>query len=197
MHSIISNHQGSVTVVSRPGHGTTFTILLPISRQAPPIAPPVTVAPLAHRRRILVMDDEAMVCRVLSKMLGKLGYDVETAPHGEAALQMYQCAVTQKNAFDLLIMDLTIPGGMGGKEAIRRLKEIDPSVKAIVSSGYSNDPVMAEHRIHGFTGVILKPYTRDQVEAAISAGSQHVKKTLHLTLSARLAAAVGGVFPNQ
>ncbi|HEV2695278.1 MAG TPA: PAS domain S-box protein [Verrucomicrobiae bacterium] len=169
VHSIISNHQGSVRVDSRPGNGTTFTLLLPVSRQAPPVAPPVEIFAPAHRRRILIMDDEAMVCRVMSKMLGKLGYDVETAAHGEAAVQMYEQALAQKNAFDLLIMDLTIPGGMGGKEAIRRLKEIDPQVKAIVSSGYSNDPVMAEHMAHGFTGVVLKPYTRDQVQTAISA----------------------------
>ena len=168
VHSIISNHQGAVSVESRPGHGTTFTLLLPVSRQAPTAVPPVEISAPAQRRRILVMDDEAMVRRVLSKMLDKLGYDVETVPHGEAAVELYQQAVAQKNAFDLLIMDLTIPGGMGGKEAIRRLKEIDPQVKAIVSSGYSNDPVMAEHQAHGFTGVVLKPYTRDQVQTAIN-----------------------------
>jgi len=167
VHSIISNHQGEVHVDSRLGHGTTFTLLLPVSRQKSPIIPPMENSTPSHRPRILVMDDEAMVCRVMSKMLDKLGYEVETAPHGEAALQMYQQAAAQKNAFDLLIMDLTIPGGMGGKEAIRRLKEIDPEVRAIVSSGYSNDPVMAEHQAHGFTGVILKPYTRDQVQTAI------------------------------
>jgi len=168
VHSIISNHQGAIRADSSPGFGATFTLLLPASKRVPPPAPPAPAAPSSHRRRILVMDDEAMVCRVMSKMLDKLGYEVETAPHGLAALHLYETAAAQKNAFDLLIMDLTIPGGMGGKEAIKRLKEFDPNVKAIVSSGYSHDPVMAEYQAHGFTGVILKPYTREQVQTAIN-----------------------------
>jgi CheY-like chemotaxis protein len=118
-------------------------------------------------QRILIMDDETMICRVLSKMLGKLGYHVETAADGDTALRMYQQAVAQHQPFDLLIMDLTVPGGMGGKEAIQKLKQINPHVRSIVSSGYSDDPILANHQAYGFSGVILKPYAHDQVVATV------------------------------
>jgi two-component system cell cycle sensor histidine kinase/response regulator CckA len=96
-----------------------------------------------------------------------LGCEVETVTDGQTALQRYQAATAEKRPFDFLVMDLTIPGGMGGLEAIRQLKQMDPAVKAIVSSGYSDDPVMADYQAYGFTGVILKPYNLDQVKGAV------------------------------
>lgn len=167
VYSIINNHQGTVSVESAPGRGTTFTLLLPVSRRTPTatLAPPV--APACRARRILIMDDEAMVASVLAKMLQKLGCETEIAPDGQTALEKYRAAAAAKKPFDLVIMDLTIPGGMGGKEAIRQVREFDPQVQAIVSSGYSNDPILADFAEHGFGGVLLKPYTHEQVQAAL------------------------------
>ncbi|HAK59834.1 MAG TPA: response regulator [Nitrospiraceae bacterium] len=104
------------------------------------------------------MDDEEAVSEITGQMLARLGYDVEIAQDGAEAIERYVAAGKQQKPFDVVIMDLTIPGGMGGKEAIRKLREIDPGVRAIVSSGYSNDPVMADYGHYGFTAVAAKPY---------------------------------------
>jgi len=108
--------------------------------------------------RILVMDDEEIIQDVLSNMLDFLGYEVDIAADGATALEKYKQALQSGNSFDLVIMDLTIPGGLGGKEAISDLLGIDPDAKAIVSSGYSNDPVVLNFRDHGFKGVVNKPF---------------------------------------
>ena len=167
VHSIINNHQGTVSATSKLGIGSTFTVLLPITKKTTPSATKLATPTAVQNRRILIVDDEAMVCRVLSKMLARLGYHAETAPDGEAAFEKYVLATEQKKSFDLLIMDLTIPGGMGGKEAIQKLRAFDPNVIAIVSSGYSNDPVLSDFSAYGFKGVMLKPYTHDQVKSAL------------------------------
>jgi PAS domain S-box-containing protein len=163
VHSIITNHQGHVAVESVAGRGTTFTLLLPASQQQPATPVSSAPAPSQQHRRILIMDDDAMVSRVLGKILGRLGYEAEVTPDGETAINCYQRASAEKNPFDLVIVDLTVPGGMGGRETIRRLRELDPKVRAIVSSGYSHDPVLAEYQAHGFCGVIQKPYTQELV----------------------------------
>ena len=107
--------------------------------------------------------------RELSKQfLTHLGYEVETAPDGESAIEMFQSAKDKNSPFSLVIMDLTIPGGMGGKETIVKLREIDPKVKAIVSSGYSNDPVLSNFKKHGFKAVLTKPYKIENLSSIIS-----------------------------
>ena len=158
VYSIVKRHTGHVAVESRLGSGTTFSVYLPASEQA-------RTAPLneddlsrSGNGRILIMDDEEMIRAVVRKMLEALGYRVEDVEDGQAAITRYQEALASDNPFDLVIMDLTIPGGMGGREALEKLRAIDPRIKAVVSSGYSNDPVMAEFRQYGFSGVAAKPY---------------------------------------
>jgi CheY-like chemotaxis protein len=108
--------------------------------------------------KILIMDDEEIIREVAGEMLKHFGYEVEFAKDGAEALEKYANAMKSGTSFDAVIMDLTIPGGMGGKEAVKKLIEIDPDVKAIVSSGYSSDPVITNFRQHGFAGIITKPY---------------------------------------
>jgi PAS domain S-box-containing protein len=156
-YSIVRNHQGLITAESRRGHGATFRVYLPASAAQPaPRAAEDAVVP--GRGRILVMDDEELVRGVSSQMLAYLGYEVETAADGAEAIEKYAAARAVKRPFDAVILDITVPGGMGGGQAIERLRAIDPDVRAVVSSGYSNDPIMADFRGRGFRGIATKPY---------------------------------------
>ncbi|MDY6861902.1 MAG: response regulator, partial [Thermodesulfobacteriota bacterium] len=117
--------------------------------------------------RILVMDDEEMVREIAGKMLTHIGYDVEFATNGHETIDLYKKAKGSGLSFDAVIMDLTIPGGMGGKEVIHELLEFDPEIKAIVSSGYSNDPIMEDTTKNGFSGIITKPYKIHQLSKTL------------------------------
>ena len=117
---------------------------------------------------ILIIDDEEVIRQVAGDMLEYVGYAIDFAEDGSEAIEKYKAAFESGRSFDVVIMDLTIPGGMGGKEAIKRLIEIDPNVKAIVSSGYSNDPLMSEFRKCGFAGVVLKPYQIAELSEQVS-----------------------------
>lgn len=114
------------------------------------------------------MDDEEMIREVGGAMLDHLGYVAEFAEHGEKAVEMYSAAMRTNRPYDVVILDLTIPGGMGGKDTIRTLLEIDEGVKAVVCSGYSNDPVMANHKEHGFEGVLPKPFKMAELGAFLA-----------------------------
>ena len=168
-HSIVSKHQGYIEVESG-GWGTAFTIYLPALAEHLAAAEPATANPEHHpmRARVLVMDDEDMVREIARDMLLYLGFEVDTANDGEQALAIYRERLATETPVDLVIMDLTIPGGMGGKEAILKLREIDPGVRAIVSSGYSNDPVMADYQNYGFAGVVNKPFQLNELLQAVT-----------------------------
>jgi PAS domain S-box-containing protein len=157
--SIIKNHQGYISVDSKLGQGSRFHIYLPAATTAPLICDTkVSEIPIRGYGRILVMDDEPAILVVLSQMLNKLGYEAVCVENGQQVLETYQRAQKSNRFFDAAILDLTIPGGLGGKETIEILRKLDPHVQVIVSSGYANDPIMADYEKFGFNGVIAKPY---------------------------------------
>jgi len=157
-YSIIRNHEGYLAVESRPGEGTTIYVYLPASSIAAPLLLGQEMKPRKGKGRVLVMDDDDIIRGLIGEMLLHLGYEPRLAAEGYEAIEIYKMAMDAGDRFDTVIMDLTITNGLGGKETIQRLRELDPAVKAIVSSGYSNDPVMANFEEYGFSGVIAKPY---------------------------------------
>lgn len=164
-YSIIRNHGGHITVESVATVGTTFRIYLPASKKATPKKEEERIQPsLLGKGRVLVMDDEETIRELLSADLTEAGYTVELTKDGAEAIERYKKAEESGEPFDVVIMDLTIPGGMGGREAIKQLLEIDPDAKAIVSSGYSTDPVMADYKKYGFSAVVTKPYSVGELE---------------------------------
>jgi PAS domain S-box-containing protein len=157
-YAIIKKHHGHVMVESIPGVKTTFSVYLPAVDQQGIPAPAEDTELLVGKGKILVMDDEEMVREVLGRLLVRLGYEVEFAADGGEAVEIFTQAHGSGQVFAAVILDLTVPGGMGGKETLEKLLQIDPQVKALVSSGYSDDPIMADFQKYGFSGVIAKPY---------------------------------------
>jgi signal transduction histidine kinase/ActR/RegA family two-component response regulator len=166
--SIVKNHRGHISVDSDIGQGSSFHLYLPAAKNAPQsISSKVKTMPIRGQGRILVMDDEASIRTVLGHMLNKLGYEAVCVANGEHALQTYQNARKNKELFDAIILDLTIPGGLGGKETLELLLELDPQIKAIVSSGYGDDPIMANYEKFGFKSVIAKPYKISELSVVL------------------------------
>jgi CheY-like chemotaxis protein len=157
-YSIIKKHGGYITVESELHVGTKFVVYLPA--RGSPVSAEVKSDPSIKqgRGRILIMDDKIEVREAAGEMLSHIGYEVEFAKDGSEALKHYKRAKMEGEPFDMVIMDLTVPGGMGGKEAIEKLLLYDPGVKAIVSSGYSSDPILEKYKKYGFKGVLPKPY---------------------------------------
>jgi len=166
-HSIIGKHHGHISASSELGKGTSFSVYLPANREMLQEEVHQTSQEVHGQGRVLVMDDEEHVRGIVGEMLTYLGYEPEFAENGERAIELYRTAMKNGNSYDAVIMDLTIPGGMGGREAIAKLLEIDPTAKALVSSGYSNDPVMANFKSYGFKGVVTKPFDTDQLSTVL------------------------------
>jgi CheY-like chemotaxis protein/anti-sigma regulatory factor (Ser/Thr protein kinase) len=170
-HSIITKHNGHIAVESTPGKGTVVCVYLPVERTAR--EPVDIVSPAAaglEKERVLIMDDETIVLEVAGEMLGRLGYDVERAGSGEEAIKRYASAIANGEPFDAVILDLTVKGGMGGREAMEHLMRVDPHVVAFLSSGYSEDPAIEDYKRYGFAGVIKKPYSVDLLAKSLSEG---------------------------
>ena len=162
-YTTIHAHDGHIAVDSKMGKGTTFRIYMPASYEELIESQDREARFIKGEGKILLMDDDEVVRQVGSQMLTLLGYEVTESYDGQDALQKYQDAITSGNPFDVVILDLTIPGKMGGQETISKLHEINPQVKAIVSSGYSNDPIMANFKEYGFSGVVPKPYSLEKL----------------------------------
>jgi signal transduction histidine kinase/ActR/RegA family two-component response regulator len=162
-YAIVLKHGGHIAVESAPGTGTVFTVDLPASQETP-LTETSNSAPIqTGTERLLVMDDEETLCTLFKAVLSQLGYVVQTAGDGAEAVALYQAAKAAGAGFDAVLLDLTVLGGMGGMEAAARLKQLDPNAKLIVSSGYSDAPVMSHFSDYGFDAVILKPWTVKEI----------------------------------
>jgi len=157
--AIVHRHEGTIQVESTMGVGTTFHVYLPASEKEPSAEAGDRRTLVRGRGRILVVDDDAVVRKAARSILEHLGYEVEQALDGQECLNRYQDAMESGKPFRYVIIDLTIPGGMGGKQAIKDLRALNPGAVVIVSSGYSDDPIMSDYEAHGFDGVAPKPYT--------------------------------------
>jgi len=166
-YSIIKKHNGEITVESKVGVGTTINIYLPASKIEVPVKKKLEEKEIIGKGRILVMDDEEMVRNMIGQMLNRLGYKVEFSKDGAEAIESYRKAIKSDEPFDAVMLDLTVRGGMGGKDAIQKLIEIDPGVKGIVSSGHSEDPVMADCEKYTFCAAVAKPFSMPELSVVL------------------------------
>ncbi len=167
-YSIIKKHGGHIFVKSAAGEGTSFTVFLPVSNDKVEESDYNDDSLLSGEGKVLFMDDVESVRQTAGEMLTFLGYDVEFAKNGSEAAGLYKEALCSEHPFDVVICDLTIRGGMGGKKAVRELLKIDPGAKVIASSGYSNDAILNEFEKHGFCGVVAKPYRIQELGEVMS-----------------------------
>jgi nitrogen-specific signal transduction histidine kinase/ActR/RegA family two-component response regulator len=168
-YSIIRNHRGLIDVRSEVGKGTDLFLYLPASEAVAEESPGAAVPGKTRTCRVLVMDDEKVVREVAGEILRALGHEAAFSENGEAALTMYREAMASAKPFDVVILDLTIRGGMGGLETLGKLLELDPGAKAVVSSGYSDDTALSKYREHGFRAFLKKPYNVKELQDTLSA----------------------------
>jgi CheY-like chemotaxis protein len=165
-YSIMKKHGGHITVLSKVGIGSTFTIYIPAAPVSKTLASKNDERKTNgnHQRiKILVMDDQKYVRNTIKTMLSLHNYEVVTAENGYQVIELYRKALMNEKPFDVVLLDLTVPGGYGGKETLRELLKIDPAVRAVALSGYSNDPAMAVYRVYGFKASISKPFDIDEL----------------------------------
>ncbi|HWA26551.1 MAG TPA: ABC transporter substrate-binding protein [Lacunisphaera sp.] len=170
VYSIVRKHEGHIVVESELGQGTVFRFWLPaVSGDARGQAPSPTGSKSPFRARALFMDDEPSIRSMAMLFMERLGYDCDVAVDGAEAIKKYEASMAAGRKYEVVVMDLTVPGGMGGREAMEHLRRIDPNVYAIVSSGYSRDPVLANYQAHGFQAVLPKPYGLEQLTKVMRA----------------------------
>ncbi len=172
VYSIIKKHDGHISVESELGVGTTFTMYVPASEKQVKAKESIEDTFAAGNGKILLMDDEEIIRESVEQLLTHKGYEIECAKDGDEAIEFYKKAMEESKPFAAVILDLTIRGGMGGEETVKKLRELDPAVKAIVASGYSNDPILANFSEYGFDGVFAK---HDKTE--------ELGKTLHQVMN--------------
>jgi PAS domain S-box-containing protein len=158
-YSIVKKHEGHIAVESSLGKGTTFRLYLPVSKSAAADLAAEESEIIRGHGRIIVMDDEKLVLEMAMEMLGHLGYEPVACAKGEEVVERYRNAQEKGKRYEAVILDLTVVGGMGGEKTLEQLKAIDPHVRAIVSSGYSDDRVLSQYREYGFCAAVSKPYT--------------------------------------
>ena len=170
VYSIIKKHDGLIDVESKVKEGTRFFIYLPasIDRKNSDFDFIKKEIFIKGKGRILYMDDELAIREMLKKTLEFLGYEVESTKDGLETIEKYKIAIKNNKPYDCVILDLTIPGGMGGKETMAKLLKIDPKVNTIVSSGYSNDPIIGNYKKYGFKGVVTKPFKIEELSKILN-----------------------------
>ncbi|MGW8322413.1 MAG: PAS domain-containing hybrid sensor histidine kinase/response regulator, partial [Thermodesulfobacteriota bacterium] len=174
--SIVNNHEGHIEVESKAEEGTTFRVYLPALGRTSEQRGRETKRLIKGEGKILLVDDEEIIWRAAGEALTRMGYEVQFAKDGGDGIRLYREEMDAHRPFRAVIMDLTIPGGMGGKEAVREILQIDPDAKIIASSGYSNDPVMSNFREYGFCGIIAKPYRIKELGELLSRVTKGVEK---------------------
>ena len=170
--AIITAHEGRLEVDSTPGTGTTFRALLPAAESRATPTSPASVAPATpsprSRGRILVMDDDAGIRVIVEKILSLQGFEVYTVRDGTETIAAFRRARDLGSPFDVVLLDLEVRGGMGGRECIARLRGEFPDVKALLSTGFSDDLILENHREHGFSGVLTKPFNMERLVSTVS-----------------------------
>jgi len=156
-----------MTLSSRVNVGTTFHVYLPATHREVESEITMTLDIVQGQGRVLVLDDESLLRELFGQFLFRFGFEVVLTTSGEEAVEKFREAQEQGRPFSLVVLDLTIRGGMGGKDTLQELQKIDPRVKAIVTSGYSNDPVMSQYQKYGFKGMLTKPFNFDELNIII------------------------------